>query len=94
MSNIFELSITEVTFASFFSARARPSDAVGAPDPAKRVYDPRIHLDEVVMPVLKKWRIFEREYFTRMAVWMRDDLGLLVKGARGSLRKFEDSKQR
>ena len=46
------------------------------------------------MPVLKKWRIFEREDFTRMAVWMRDDLGLLVKGARGSLRKFEDSKQR
>ena len=28
------------------------------------VYDPRIHLDEVVMPVLKKWRIFEREDFT------------------------------
>jgi acyl-[acyl-carrier-protein] desaturase len=25
------------------------------------VYDPRIHLDDVVMPVLKKWRIFERE---------------------------------
>ena len=28
------------------------------------VYDPRIHLDEVVMPVLKKWRIFEREDFS------------------------------
>ena len=25
------------------------------------VYDPRIHLDDVVMPVLKKWRIFERD---------------------------------
>ena len=28
------------------------------------VYDPRIHLDDVVMPVLKKWRIFERDDFT------------------------------
>jgi acyl-[acyl-carrier-protein] desaturase len=25
------------------------------------VFDPRIFLDDVVMPVLKKWRIFERE---------------------------------
>ena len=35
------------------------------------VYDPRIHLDDVVMPVLKKWRIFEREDFTGEAAAMR-----------------------
>ena len=46
------------------------------------------------MPVLKKWRIFEREDFTRMAVWMRDDLGLLVKELEEVSVKFEDSKQR
>ncbi len=38
------------------------------------VYDPRIHLDEVVMPVLKKWRIFERDDFNGEAARLRDDL--------------------
>ena len=51
------------------------------------VYDPRIHLDDVVMPVLKKWRIFEREDFTGEAARMRDELGVLRRGARGDLRE-------
>jgi acyl-[acyl-carrier-protein] desaturase len=58
------------------------------------VYDPRIHLDEVVMPVLKKWRIFEREDFTGEAAAMRDDLGVLIKELELSCDKFEISKQR
>jgi len=58
------------------------------------VYDPRIHLDEVVMPVLKKWRIFEREDFTGEAAAMRDDLALLVKELEQACDKFEVSKQR
>ena len=58
------------------------------------VYDPRIHLEEVVMPVLKKWRIFEREDFTGEAAWMRDDLALLIKELEDSCDKFEESKQR
>src|ERR1700756_446300 len=58
------------------------------------VYDPRIHLDEVVMPVLKKWRIFEREDFTDDAAEMRDDLALLVEELEVSCDKFEISKQR
>ncbi|RAV08580.1 acyl-ACP desaturase [Mycolicibacterium sp. GF69] len=58
------------------------------------VYDPRIHLDDVVMPVLKKWRIFEREDFTGEAARMRDDLGVLVEELDEASRKFEESKQR
>ena len=58
------------------------------------VYDPRIHLDEVVMPVLKKWRIFEREDFTGEAADLRDDLALLVKELEMSCEKFEVSKHR
>src|SRR5215213_7316175 len=58
------------------------------------VYDPRIHLDDVVMPVLKKWRIFEREDFTGEAARMRDDLGLLVKELEETCEKFEEAKQR
>ena len=58
------------------------------------VYDPRIHLDDVVMPVLKKWRIFEREDFTGEAAAMRDDLALLVEEIEEACDKFEESKQR
>lgn len=58
------------------------------------IYDPRIHLDEVVMPVLKRWRIFEREDFTGEAARMRDDLALLVKELEEASDKFDESKQR
>jgi acyl-[acyl-carrier-protein] desaturase len=58
------------------------------------VYDPRIHLDDVVMPVLKKWRIFEREDFTGEAAAMRDDLGVLITELEQACEKFEVSKRR
>jgi acyl-[acyl-carrier-protein] desaturase len=58
------------------------------------VYDLRIHLDDVVMPVLKKWRIFEREDFTGEAAKMRDDLGVLIEEIEEACDKFEVSKQR
>ena len=58
------------------------------------VYDPRIHLDEVVMPVLKKWRIFERDDFTGEAARERDDLAVLIKELEVACDKFEVSKQR
>ncbi len=51
-------------------------------------------LDDVVMPVLKKWRIFEREDFTGEAAHMRDDLGLLVEELEEACDKFEVAKQR
>ena len=43
------------------------------------VYDQRIHLDDVVMPVLKKWRIFEREDFTGEGARLRDELAKLIE---------------
>ena len=58
------------------------------------VYDPRIHLDEVVMPVLKKWRIFERDDFTGEAARLRDDLAVLIKELEVACDKFELSKRR
>jgi acyl-[acyl-carrier-protein] desaturase len=58
------------------------------------VYDPRIHLDDVVMPILKKWRIFEREDFTGEAAEMRDDLGKLIGELEDTCEKFEIAKQR
>ena len=58
------------------------------------VYDPRIHLDDVVMPVLKKWRIFERDDFTGEAAEMRDDLGVLIEELQDACEKFETAKER
>jgi acyl-[acyl-carrier-protein] desaturase len=58
------------------------------------VYDPRIHLDDVVMPVLKKWRIFEREDFTGEGARLRDDLGRLVEELEDACDKFEVAKER
>jgi acyl-[acyl-carrier-protein] desaturase len=46
------------------------------------------------MPVLKKWRIFEREDFTGEAARMRDDLGLLMEELEETCAKFETAKQR
>ena len=58
------------------------------------VYDPRIHLDDVVLPVLKMGRMFEREDFTGEAAAMRDDLGLLVEELQDACDKFEVAKQK
>jgi acyl-[acyl-carrier-protein] desaturase len=58
------------------------------------VYDPRIHLDDVVMPVLKKWRIFERDDFTGESARLRDELGMLVEDLEDTCVKFEVAKQR
>jgi acyl-[acyl-carrier-protein] desaturase len=58
------------------------------------VYDPRIHLEDVVMPVLKKWRIFEREDFSGEAARLRDDVAVLIKELEVTCDKFEVSKQR
>jgi acyl-[acyl-carrier-protein] desaturase len=58
------------------------------------VYDPRIHLEDVVKPVLKKWRIFEREDFTGEAARMRDDLAVLVSELEETCDKFEVAKQK
>ncbi len=58
------------------------------------VYDPRIHLNEVVLPVLRNWRIFDREDFSGEGARMRDDLALLVTELEEASDKFDESKQR
>jgi acyl-[acyl-carrier-protein] desaturase len=58
------------------------------------VYDPRIHLEDVVKPVLKKWRIFERDDFTGEAARMRDDLADLMVELEQVCDKFDVAKQK
>jgi len=58
------------------------------------IYDLRQHLDDVVMPVLRKWRIFERDDFGPEGERRRDELGVLIKEMYDEAAKFEESKAR
>ncbi|MGV0678241.1 MULTISPECIES: acyl-ACP desaturase [Mycolicibacterium] len=58
------------------------------------IYDPRVHLEEIVMPQLRKWRIFEREDFTGEGARLRDELGVLVGDLEKSCAKFDAAKER
>jgi acyl-[acyl-carrier-protein] desaturase len=58
------------------------------------VYDPRQHLQDVMMPVLRKWRIFERNDFSAESEPLREDLAALVVELEASIDKFEESKAR
>ncbi|NGX06389.1 acyl-ACP desaturase [Mycobacteroides franklinii] len=56
------------------------------------VYDPQSHLDEVVLPVLRKWRIFDRDDITGEAEWYREDLDRIVGDLKKTSSDFEEVK--
>lgn len=58
------------------------------------IYDLRQHLDDVVMPVLRNWRIFERDDFSGEGARRRDDLAVFIKRMDAEAAKFEESKAR
>jgi acyl-[acyl-carrier-protein] desaturase len=58
------------------------------------IYDLRQHLDEVVMPVLRKWRIFERNDFGGEGEKRRDEIAAIVDRLDIEASKFEASKAR
>jgi acyl-[acyl-carrier-protein] desaturase len=58
------------------------------------IYDLRQHLDEVILPVLRYWRIFERDDFTGEGLQLRDDLAVYIAHMESASAKFEDSKAR
>ncbi len=56
------------------------------------VYDPQSHLAEVVLPVLRKWRIFERDDINGEGEWYREDLDRLITDLRKTASDFEEVK--
>ncbi|KOS57915.1 acyl-ACP desaturase [Rhodococcus sp. GXMU-t2271] len=58
------------------------------------IYDLRQHLDEVVMPVLRKWRIFEREDFGAEGARILDELGTFLEELEKQAVKFEEMRDR
>jgi len=58
------------------------------------IYDPRQHLDDVVTPVLRKWRIFERTDFSPAGEQRREQLAAYMTDLEGQVLKFEEQRDR
>ena len=58
------------------------------------IYDLRQHLEEVVMPVLRKWQIFERADFTAVGDKRREELAAYLTDLQGQVAKFEEQRDR
>jgi acyl-[acyl-carrier-protein] desaturase len=58
------------------------------------IYDQRIHLDEVVMPLVQRLRIFELRGLTPSAEAARAVLGTFLEGLEASARRLEERRQR
>ncbi len=58
------------------------------------IYDPRQHLEEVVGPTLRKWRIFERTDFSAAGEQRREQLAGYLTELEGQVVKFEEQRDR
>lgn len=58
------------------------------------IYDPRQHLDEVVRPTLRKWRIFERDDFSFQGEQRREQLATYLEGLEHQVIRFEEQRDR
>lgn len=58
------------------------------------IYDPRQHLDEVVRPTLRKWRIFERDDFTSVGEQRREQLAAYLESLERQVIRFEEQRDR
>ena len=58
------------------------------------IYDPRQHLDEVLTPTLRKWRIFERDDFSSVGEQRREQLAVYLAKFGGQVVKFEEQRER
>lgn len=58
------------------------------------IYDPRQHHDEVVVPTLRKWQVFERTDFSAVGEARRDRLAEYLTKLQGEVLKFEEQRDR
>ncbi|MBL1078170.1 acyl-ACP desaturase [Nocardia sp. 2] len=58
------------------------------------IYDLRQHLEEVVMPVLKKWNVMERNDFGARGEQLRNDLGEFIERLRKDVVRFEEQRDK
>lgn len=58
------------------------------------IYDPRQHLEDVVTPNLRIWRIFERDDFTARGEQRREQLAVYLEDLHRQAIKFEEQRDR
>ncbi|MCF6387507.1 acyl-ACP desaturase [Mycobacterium sp. MBM] len=58
------------------------------------IYDLRQHMDEVVLPVLRKWRIFERTDFSPVGEARREQLATFLEVLAANVVRFEEQRDR
>ena len=56
------------------------------------IYDIRQHREEVVMPILRKWRVFEREDFGPVGEQAREELAVLTTDMDTAAGRFEEKR--
>jgi acyl-[acyl-carrier-protein] desaturase len=71
--------------AGFGPASARIADA--------GIYDPRNHLDDVVQPLLRHWRIFEVDGLNDAAARRRDDLAAFLDDLETAAQRFTEKRE-
>jgi acyl-[acyl-carrier-protein] desaturase len=57
------------------------------------IYDLRLHRDDVVMPVLRAWKVFEREDFGPAGEIAREELAEIVANLDVQATRFEDKRE-
>jgi acyl-[acyl-carrier-protein] desaturase len=58
------------------------------------IYDLRLHHDEVVAPILRKWRVFERSDFGAVGEQAREELATFLAGLDAQATRFVESRER
>ncbi|MFE3104439.1 acyl-ACP desaturase [Nocardia tengchongensis] len=58
------------------------------------IYDLRQHLDEVLRPVLKVWKVFERDDFTAHGEEIREEIGNYLEKLEKDVLRFEEQRAR
>ncbi|WP_067900640.1 acyl-ACP desaturase [Nocardia vaccinii] len=58
------------------------------------IYDLRQHLEEVVLPVLRKWNVFERNDFGTRGDRIRNELGEFLEKLQSDCLRFEEQRDR
>lgn len=58
------------------------------------IYDPQLHLDHVLTPVLRTWRIFERADFSSESEALLEDLSRYLDEVKTAARKFQETKEK
>ena len=58
------------------------------------IYDLRLHHDDVIMPVLRHWKVFDRTDFGPEGEQAREELAQFLAGLDAQATKFVESRER